>query len=116
MYVLTLSPSQIAFARMELDAAVSWLRAAANHELPEERTEDGDAIWVVRYTPLGVGVGLVPWNFPILLACGKIGNALVAGNAIVVKPSPFTPAGGLKLVELGQRFFPPGVLQALSGG
>ena len=103
------------FAQMEIDAAVSWLRGAASHDLPEERFEDDEKILLVRYTPLGVAVGIVPWNFPILLACGKIGMSIVTGNPIIIKPSPFTPAGGLKLVELGQQFFPPGVLQGLSG-
>ena len=60
-------------------------------------------------------MGIVPWNYPILLACGKIAPALLTGNTIIVKPSPFTPCGDLKLCELGQRFFPPGVLQCLSG-
>jgi acyl-CoA reductase-like NAD-dependent aldehyde dehydrogenase len=38
------------------------------------------------------------------------------GNTIIIKPSPFTPYCGLKVVELAQRFFPPGVVQVLSGG
>jgi acyl-CoA reductase-like NAD-dependent aldehyde dehydrogenase len=100
---------------MEIDIAVAWIRATASFELPVEKTDAGDKEIVVRYTPLGVAVGIVPWNFPILLAVGKIAAAVVTGNPIIIKPSPFTPAGGLKLVELGQRYFPPGVLQALSG-
>jgi len=40
----------------------------------------------------------------------------LTGNCIIVKPSPFTPYCGLKLVELAQKFFPAGVVQALSGG
>lgn len=40
----------------------------------------------------------------------------MAGNCIIVKPSPFTPYCGIKIVELAQRFFPPGVVQVLSGG
>jgi acyl-CoA reductase-like NAD-dependent aldehyde dehydrogenase len=103
------------FARMEIEAALGWMRASATHVLLEERSEDGDKITVVRYTPLGVAVGLVPWNFPILLAAGKIAAAVVTGNPIIIKPSPFTPAGGLKLCELAQQFFPPGVVQGLSG-
>ncbi|GKT89446.1 aldehyde dehydrogenase [Colletotrichum tofieldiae] len=58
----------------------------------------------------GVAVGIVPWN-----SCGKIGPALVTGNAFILKPSPFTPYCDLKLVELAQQFFPPGVFQVLSG-
>lgn len=100
---------------MEVDLAISWLRGIANLELPEQVIEKEHQKIVVRYTPLGVAVGIVPWNYPILLACGKIAPAVVTGNAIVIKPSPFTPYGDLKLVELAQRFFPPGVVQALSG-
>jgi acyl-CoA reductase-like NAD-dependent aldehyde dehydrogenase len=64
---------------------------------------------------LGVVAGIVPWNFPIQLACGKIAPALITGNVIIIKPSPFTPYCDLKLVELAQQFFPPGVVQALCG-
>lgn len=70
---------------------------------------------VVRYTPLGVVAAIVPWNFPILLGISKLAPALLTGNCIIIKPSPFTPYSGLKAVELAQAFFPPGVAQALSG-
>lgn len=70
---------------------------------------------MTHYLPLGITVGIVPWNYPIFLACGKMGPALLTGNAFILKSSPFTPYSGLKLAELGTRFFPPGVFQALSG-
>lgn len=95
--------------------SVHWLRSMVALELPETNFTEGNKNVIVRYTPLGVSVAIVPWNYPILLAIGKIVPALLTGNTMVVKPSPFTPAGGLKLVELAQRFFSPGVLQALSG-
>lgn len=44
-----------------------------------------------------------------------MGAALLTGNTFILKPSPFTPYCDLKLVELGQKIFPPGVLQSLSG-
>lgn len=103
------------FARFELDLAIQWMREIAKLDLPEERVFENEKEILIRYTPLGVTVGIVPWNYPILLATGKIAPAVVTGNTIIIKPSPFTPAGGLKLVELAQRFFPPGVVQALSG-
>ncbi|OQU94378.1 hypothetical protein CLAIMM_00739 [Cladophialophora immunda] len=105
----------IMFARMELDFALNWIRGIAELKLPVEKVESDDKTIVVRYTPLGVAVGIVPWNYPILLAVGKIVPAVITGNAIIVKPSPFTPATGIKLCELAQRFFPPGVIQCLSG-
>jgi acyl-CoA reductase-like NAD-dependent aldehyde dehydrogenase len=45
----------------------------------------------------------------------KLAPAVITGNSIIIKPSPFTPYCGLKVVELAQQFFPPGVVQALSG-
>ncbi|KAI0197809.1 aldehyde dehydrogenase [Astrocystis sublimbata] len=70
---------------------------------------------IVRYVPLGVGVGIVPWNFPLTLGIGKLLSALLMGNPFIWKPSPFTPYSALKAAEIGARIFPPGVLQALSG-
>lgn len=92
------------------------MRALSDLELKEEVIEeDNEKEVIVRYTPLGVVVGIVPWNFPVQLACGKIAPSLLAGNPIIIKPSPFTPYCDLKLGEIGQNFFPPGVLQVLSG-
>lgn len=53
---------------------------------------------------------------PIMLLCGKLAPALMTGNCIIIKPSPFTPYCGMKIVELAQHFFPPGVVQVLNGG
>jgi acyl-CoA reductase-like NAD-dependent aldehyde dehydrogenase len=50
-----------------------------------------------------------------LLLVGKLAPALYSGCTIIIKPSPFTPYSGLKIVELAQQFFPAGVVQALSG-
>lgn len=65
--------------------------------------------------PIGVVGAICPWNFPLALAAGKIGAALITGNCIIVKPSPFTPYTVLKLAEMAQGIFPPGVFQALTG-
>lgn len=70
---------------------------------------------VERFVPLGVAVGIVPWNFPLMLSFFKLPAALLTGNTFILKPSPFTPYCCLKIAELGCRFFPPGVFQALSG-
>ncbi|KAI1141356.1 aldehyde dehydrogenase [Hypoxylon sp. FL0543] len=84
--------------------------------IPEEVCEksEGHKIYT-RYAPIGVVGAIIPWNFPVAVACGKIAPALLTGNALILKPSPVTPYCGLKLAELAQRFFPPGVFQCLSG-
>jgi acyl-CoA reductase-like NAD-dependent aldehyde dehydrogenase len=69
-----------------------------------------------RFVPLGVVGAICPWNFPLTLSTGKIAPALLTGCTIIVKPSPFTPYTALKLVELAQEIFPPGVVQAFGGG
>lgn len=65
--------------------------------------------------PLGVVGAICPWNFPLVLAVGKVAASLVMGNCIIVKPSPFTPCATLKFAELATSVLPPGVLQALNG-
>jgi aldehyde dehydrogenase (NAD+) len=69
-----------------------------------------------RLEPLGVCVGITPWNSPLLLLAYKLAPALAAGNTFVAKPSEFTSASTLgfaKLVE--QAGFPPGVFNVVTG-
>ncbi|KAI0817314.1 aldehyde dehydrogenase [Xylaria sp. FL0064] len=80
-----------------------------------EKTPHSIRTAIVRYVPIGVGVGIVPWNFPLTLGIGKLLPALLSGNTFIWKPSPFTPYSALKLAEIGSKIFPPGVFQALSG-
>ena len=104
-------------AEWEVFGSVDWLRAVASQRLPDEVIEDSDDRRVVtRFTPVGVVGAIVPWNFPILLAIWKIAPALMAGCTMILKPSPYTPLCDLKLVELAQEAFPPGVINAVSGG
>ena len=58
------------------------------HSAPRSVIEDTDERTVItRYTPLGVVCAIVPWNFPIRLAVGKIAPAVLTGNVVIVKPS-----------------------------
>ncbi|KAH6976544.1 Aldehyde/histidinol dehydrogenase [Ilyonectria sp. MPI-CAGE-AT-0026] len=106
------------YARFEILASLKFLRGFSEMTLPEEVIEETEEPYhkvSIRHAPLGIAVGIVPWNYPVFLSLGKIGPALLTGNVFILKPSPFTPYCGIKLVELAQRFFPPGVLQVLSG-
>lgn len=104
-------------ARQEILFGSSWLKAVAKLDLPVEVVEDTPARRVeIHHEPLGVVCAIVPWNFPFLLATWKIGPALLAGNTMVMKPSPFTPLLALKLAELWREILPPGVFNVLSGG
>ena len=74
------------------------------------------ATGVVRREPIGVVAGIVPWNFPLLLAVWKLGPALAAGNCIVLKPDEKTPLTLLTLAEAAHEAgLPPGVLNIVTG-
>jgi len=104
-------------AEWEIGGSIYWLREIAKQSLPEEVVrDDSNSRVVTRYTPIGVIGAITPWNFPILLAIWKIAPALVAGNTLVLKPSPYTPLCTLWFGELAQKVLPPGVLNILSGG
>lgn len=90
-------------------------RDPAAQDLPTEHFEDDEKVVTTRYIPLGVVGAIIPWNFPCSITISKLAPALLAGNAVIIKPSPFTPYCGLKIVEIAQEVFPPGVVQAVGG-
>lgn len=120
-------------ALLVLEAGKSWMEAEADvaeaidfceyyaremlrlqgshpmHPQPNESTE-------LRYLPLGVGVVIPPWNFPLAILCGMSVAALVAGNTVVLKPSSDTPRIACTFVEMALEVgFPPQFIQLLTG-
>ncbi|HET9052307.1 MAG TPA: aldehyde dehydrogenase family protein [Candidatus Dormibacteraeota bacterium] len=71
----------------------------------------------VQRDPIGVCTGIIPWNFPIMMAVWKIGPALAMGNSVVLKPSPLTPLTALELVKAIDEtgLLPRGVLNVVTG-
>lgn len=97
--------------------AIQWMKTFATMEVKDEILDDNEERVITQtFPPLGVCCGIVPWNWPVLLGLGKVGPALITGNTIIIKPSPFTPYCDLKLGEIGMRIFPKGVFQVISGG
>lgn len=104
-------------AQWEIGGCIYWLREVATQQLHDTHHEvPGAGNVVSRHVPLGVVGAITPWNFPLLLALWKIAPALLAGNTVVVKPSPYTPLCTLWLGELAQQILPPGVLNVIAGG
>jgi phenylacetaldehyde dehydrogenase len=69
-----------------------------------------------RREPVGVVGAIVAWNFPLLLACWKLGPALATGCTVVLKPAEDTPLTALRLGELAlEAGYPPGVLNVVPG-
>jgi acyl-CoA reductase-like NAD-dependent aldehyde dehydrogenase len=101
----------------EVQGAVAWLRAFARLPVEDEVLVDDERrrIRVVRRA-LGPVAAITPWNYPVALLAWKLAPALLAGNTVVVKPSPFTPLATLLVGEILAPCLPPGVLNVLAGG
>ena len=70
----------------------------------------------LRYMPLGVGVIIPPWNFPLAITCGMTSAALVTGNAVILKPASTAPVIAAKLAEIFEEAgLPAGVLNYCPG-
>ncbi|MFI3206745.1 MAG: aldehyde dehydrogenase family protein [Clostridia bacterium] len=105
----------------EIDASISLLNFAAQsatriegeHITSEKVNEEA---WIQR-VPYGVVVGIVAWNFPLALSARKIGNALVCGNSMIIKPPSETPLTVMRFAELiaEKNSIPKGVLSFITG-
>lgn len=111
-------------AILEVALAIDHLEWAAKHApsvLGPRRVPSGlmasNQAATLEYQPLGV-VGVIgPWNYPVFTPMGSIAYALAAGNAVVFKPSEFTPGVGVWLGDAWRRAVPerPDVLQVVTG-
>lgn len=88
-------------------------RAPQGELLSDERP--GARVWTVR-EPVGVVLCICPWNDPLLTPARKIGPALIAGNAVILKPASYTPLVSLHLARaLHDAGLPAGVLNTVTG-
>lgn len=77
---------------------------------------DGSFLTYTRHEPVGIVGQIIPWNFPLLMQAWKLGPALAAGNAIVMKPAEQTPLTALYVASLiAEAGFPPGVVNTVPG-
>jgi 1-pyrroline dehydrogenase len=102
-------PGEIADNLRFFAGAARILEGRSTGEYMAEHTS-----WI-RREPLGVVAGIAPWNYPLWMAVWKMGPALAAGNAQVLKPSEQTPLTLLRFVELAEGIIPPGVLNVITG-
>jgi aldehyde dehydrogenase (NAD+) len=103
----------------EVQRAIDWLTyfaGAADKIQGEQIPFKPDALAYTRREPVGVVGAILPWNSPILLYAWKIGPALAAGNAMVLKPAEQTPVTALEIAKLVQEAgFPAGVFNVVPG-
>ncbi len=84
---------------------------------PQPLTPYPDEINQYFYIPLGVGVVIPPWNFPLAILVGMTSASLVTGNTVVLKPASITPVIAAKFMEIMETVqLPPGVLNLVTGG
>ena len=103
-------------AQQEIYGAAGLAKAQSGLTLDDVVNQDDDTrLSRTRRVPVGVVGGIVPWNFPIMMAIQKIVPALVAGCTIVLKPSPFTPLTTLRIAELIKDVVPKGAVNIITG-
>lgn len=97
-------------------AALKWYGEAIDKITDEIIATPDNVRATITREPMGVVGVVVPWNFPLLMACWKIAPALAAGNSVIVKPSEQTPQSILKLAELAiEAGIPAGVFNVVPG-
>jgi (Z)-2-((N-methylformamido)methylene)-5-hydroxybutyrolactone dehydrogenase len=103
----------------EVLRAVDWLTyfaGAADKIEGEQIPFKPDALAYTRREPVGVVGAVLPWNSPIMLYSWKMGPALAAGNALILKPAEQTPVTALEIAKLVEEAgFPPGVFNVVPG-
>ncbi|MGL5839251.1 MAG: aldehyde dehydrogenase family protein [Sphingorhabdus sp.] len=116
---------QFAWPLNHADYAIQEARKLAPESLPFEITpnlaaQDGSNMLgggVVELVPAGVVAAITPYNFPFFLNVGKVVPALLMGNSVVLKPSPYTPFAALVMAEAARAAgLPKGLLNIITGG
>ncbi|BBQ82389.1 TPA: aldehyde dehydrogenase PuuC [Kluyvera ascorbata] len=96
--------------------AIRWYAEALDKVYGEVATTSSNELAMIVREPVGVIAAIVPWNFPLLLTCWKLGPALAAGNSVILKPSEKSPLTALRLAGLAKEAgIPDGVLNVVSG-
>jgi aldehyde dehydrogenase (NAD+) len=105
-------------AHGEIEKALEFLEYYASVSRAQEGIQvpvSNDAHVYTRQEPYGVVGAIVPWNFPLVLASWKLGPALAAGNAVVLKPAEDSPLTATRVAQLSKDVLPDGVLNVVHG-
>lgn len=93
-----------------------WYGEAIDKVYDEVGPSGPDVLSLITREPIGVVAAVVPWNFPLLMACWKLGPALAAGNSVILKPAEQSPLSALRIAELAMEAgLPEGVLNVVPG-
>ena len=105
---------------MDVPSSVKTFEFMADNFMNYLNNEDidvsSDAKARIIREPMGVVVLIVPWNYPLLIACWKLASALAAGNTVILKPSSLTPLTALELARIIQQAgLPKGAVNIING-
>jgi acyl-CoA reductase-like NAD-dependent aldehyde dehydrogenase len=104
-------------SEFEVGGCIGWTQYTASLDFEEKVIEDNEKGRIVMHRePYGVVGSITPWNWPLLIAIWHVVPAIRTGNTVVIKPSPFTPLGTLRMFELVARELPRGLINVVSGG
>jgi 4-guanidinobutyraldehyde dehydrogenase/NAD-dependent aldehyde dehydrogenase len=96
--------------------AIRWSGEAIDKIYDEVAATPHDELGLVTREPVGVVAAIVPWNFPLLMSCWKLGPALATGNSVILKPSEKSPLTAIRLAQLASEAgIPAGVFNVLPG-
>ena len=96
--------------------ALSWSGEAIDKIYDEVAATPHDQLGLVTREPVGVVAAIVPWNFPLMMACWKLGPALSTGNSVILKPSEKSPLTAIRIASLAvEAGIPAGVFNVLPG-
>lgn len=96
--------------------SLRWFGEAIDKVYDEIAPTAGNTLAMITREPIGVVGAIVPWNYPMLMACWKIAPALATGNSIVLKPSEKSPLTALRIGDLAiEAGIPAGVLNIVPG-
>jgi 4-guanidinobutyraldehyde dehydrogenase / NAD-dependent aldehyde dehydrogenase len=96
--------------------SLRWFGEAIDKVYDEIAPTPHHTLAMITREPVGVVGAIVPWNYPMLMACWKIAPALASGNSVVLKPSEKSPLTALRLGDLAlQAGIPAGVLNVIPG-
>ncbi|HXQ66342.1 MAG TPA: aldehyde dehydrogenase [Alphaproteobacteria bacterium] len=95
---------------------IAWNGEAIDKLYDQVAPTDPNVVAMITREPLGVVGAVVPWNFPLLMGCWKIGPALATGNSMILKPAEQSPLTAIRLAELVlEAGIPEGVFNVLPG-
>ena len=96
--------------------SIRWSGEAIDKIYDEIAPTAHNEIGMITREPVGVVAAIVPWNFPILMACWKLGPALATGNSVILKPSEKSPLTAIRMAKIAiEAGIPKGVLNVLPG-